>query len=76
LFGERVLQRSEDMGRFEDSLVRGFGRVMTFDGSGTDPFLRDEFHGRAEEVMEESPFSGIEVIEERDHSGIIETLIA
>ena len=64
------------MGRFEDSLVRGFGRVMTFDGSGTDPFLRDEFHGRAEEVMEESPFSAIEVIEERDNSGLIETLIA
>ena len=71
-----MLDRDKDMGRFEDSLIRGFGRVMTFDGSGTDPFLRDEFHGRAEEVMEESPLSGIEVIEERDDSGIIETLIA
>jgi hypothetical protein len=44
---------------------------MTFDGFGTDPFLRNEFHGRAEEIMEESPLSGIEVIEERDNTGII-----
>ncbi len=60
-----------DMGRFENSLVRGFGEVMVFKGFGTDPFLRDELHGRAEEVMEESPLSAIEVIEERDDSGII-----
>jgi hypothetical protein len=71
LFGQRVLTRSEEMGRFEDSLVRGFRKVMVFNGFGTDPFLRDELHGRAEEVMEESPLSGIEVIEERDDPGII-----
>jgi len=59
------------MGRLEDSLVRGFRRVMAFNGFGTDPFLRDEFHGKAEEIMEESPLFGIEVIEERDDSGII-----
>ena len=71
LFGERVFDIDKDMGRFEDSLERGFRRVMTFDGFGTDPFLRNEFHGRAEEIMEESPLSGIEVIEERDNTGII-----
>ena len=63
------------MGRKEGSLVRGFRRVMTFNGFGTDPFLRDELHGRAEEIKKESPLFGIEVIEERDDSGIIETLI-
>jgi hypothetical protein len=71
LFGESVFDRGQDVGRFEDSLVKGFGRGMAFNGFRTDPFLRDEFHGRAEEVMEESPLSGIEVIEERDDSGII-----
>ena len=71
MFGERVFDRSKDMGRFEDSLVRGFGRVMAFNGFGTDPFLGEELHGRAEEVVEESPLSGIEGVEERDDSGIL-----
>jgi hypothetical protein len=71
LFGQRVFDIDKDMGRFEDSLEGGFRSVMTFDGFGTDPFLRDEFHGRAEEIMEESPLSGIEVIEEKDNTGII-----
>ena len=71
LFGERGFDGGKDMGRFEDSLVRGFRRVMTFNGFGTDPFLSEELHRRAEEVMEESPLSGIEVIEERNDSGII-----
>ena len=71
LFGESVFDRGKDIGRFEDSLVRGFRGVMMFNGFGTDPFLREELHRRAEEVMEESPLSGIEVIEERDDSGII-----
>ena len=71
LFGERVLDRDKDMGRFEHSLVRGFGRVMAFNGFRTNPFLGDELHGGAEEIMEESPLSGIEVIEERDDSGVI-----
>jgi hypothetical protein len=76
LFGEAVFNRDKDMGRLEGSLVRGFRRVMAFNGFGADPFLRDELHGRAEEIMEESPFFGIEVIEQRDDSGIIEALIA
>ena len=64
------------MRRIEDSLVRGFGRVMVFDGFGADSFFGEEFHGGAEEVMKESPFLGIEVIEERDDLGIIEALIS
>ena len=71
LFGEAVFNKERDMGRLEGSLVRGFRRVMVFNGFGTDPFLRDELHGRAEEIMKESPVFGIEVIEEIDYSGII-----
>jgi len=37
---------------------------MFFDGFGTDPFFGEEFHGRAEEVMEESPFMFVEFVEE------------
>ena len=52
------------MRRFHDSLVRGFGRIVSFDGFRTDPFFGEEFYGGAEEVVEESPFLGIEVIDE------------
>jgi hypothetical protein len=76
LFGETVFNREMDMGRLEGSLVRGFRRIMVFNGFGADPFLRDELHGRAEEIMKEPPLFGIEVIEERDDSGIIEALVA
>lgn len=47
------------MGRFEDSLVRGFGGVMVFKGFRADAFFLEEFGGGAEEVMKESPFLGI-----------------
>jgi hypothetical protein len=52
-----------DMGRFHDSLVRGFRMIVMFDGFGADPFLGDELYGWAEEVVEESPFLGVEVEE-------------
>jgi len=39
---------------------------MAFDGFRADSFFGDEFYGGAEEVVEESPFLGIEVVEERD----------
>jgi hypothetical protein len=71
LFGEAVFNKERDMGRLEGSLVRGFRRIVAFNGFGADPFLRDELHGRAEEIMKESPLFGIEVIEEMDDSGII-----
>ena len=52
--------------RFHDSLVRGFWGVMVFDGFGSDTFFINEFYGGAEEVVEESPFLGIEFVEEGD----------
>ncbi len=76
LFGEAVFDREKDMGRLEGSLVRGFGRIVAFNGFGTDSFLRDELHRRAEEVMKKSPLFAIELIEEGDDSGIIEALVA
>jgi len=44
---------------------------MTFNRFGADSFFGDEFHGGAEEVMEESPFLGIEVIEEGDDCWVV-----
>lgn len=41
-------------------MVRGFRGVITFNGFGTDPFRRDELHGRGEEIRKESPLFGIE----------------
>jgi hypothetical protein len=62
LFGEGEFNRFLYMRRFHDSLVRGFGMIMAFDGFRSDSFFRDELYGRAEEVVEESPFLGIEVV--------------
>ena len=59
------------MRRFHDSLVRSFWRIVAFDGFGADSFFRDEFYGRAEEVVEESPFLGIKVVEGRHDVGIV-----
>jgi hypothetical protein len=65
LFGEGEFDRFLDIRRFHDSLVRGFWGIMMFDGFGADPFFSHEFYGRAEEVVEESPFVSIEIVEER-----------
>jgi hypothetical protein len=35
---------------------------MLFDSFRTDTFFGNEFHGGAEEVMEEPPFTAVEVI--------------
>jgi len=43
LFGERVFDRNKDMGRLEDSLVRGFRRVMAFNGFRADLCLEMSF---------------------------------
>ena len=48
--------------RVKDSLEGGFGGVVVFDGFGADSFFAEEFHGGGEEVKEESPFLGIEVV--------------
>ena len=52
------------MRRFHDSLVSGLWKIMVFDGFRADSFFCDEFYGGTEEVMEEPPFPGIEVVEE------------
>ena len=44
---------------------------MAFNGFRADFFFGDKFYGGAEEVVEEPPFFGIEVIEERHDTGII-----
>lgn len=65
-----------DMRRGHDSLVRGFGGVVSFDGFRADSIFCDEFNGGAEEVVKESPFVPIEIIEERDNVGLIESFIS
>ena len=42
-----------------------------FDGFGADPFFGNELYRRAEEVVEESPFLGIEVVKGCYAIGII-----
>ncbi len=60
-----------DMRRFQDSMVGSFWAIMVFDGFGPGPFFGKEFDRGAKEVMKEPPLLTIEVIEERDHLGII-----
>ena len=48
--------------RGEDSLEGGLRGVVVLDGFGADSFFAEEFNGGAEEVKEESPFLGIEVV--------------
>jgi len=71
LMGEAGLDRRRDMWRIKYSLKRGFRGIMMFDGFRADSFFGDELNGRREEVMEESPLVSIEVVEERDDSGVI-----
>jgi hypothetical protein len=66
-----MFDRRADERGIEDSLVRGFGRAMVFDGFGADPLFGEEFHGRAEEVMKEPPFMSIEFVEEGNHLRVI-----
>jgi hypothetical protein len=69
--GEGEFDRFLDMRRIHDSLVRGFRRVVAFDGFGADSFFGDEFYGEAEEVVEKSLFLGIEVVEGRYDVSVI-----
>ena len=66
-----MFDRGRDKRGFEDPLIRGFWRTMSFDRFGANPFFGEEFHGRAEEVMEESPFIFVEFVEQGDDLGII-----
>lgn len=62
MFGEGLFDFWGDVRGFEDSLVRGFGGVIAFNRFGSDSFFGEEFDGGAEEVVEEFPFLGIEVV--------------
>jgi hypothetical protein len=44
---------------------------MSFDRFGADPFFREKFHGRAEEVMKQPPFVFVEFVEQGDYLGVI-----
>ena len=44
---------------------------MEFDGFGADSSFSDEFYRRAEEVVEEPPFFGVEVVEKGDEPFLI-----
>ncbi len=71
MFGEGSFDGFEDVRGFHDSLIGGFGRIVAYEGFRADAFFIDEFYRGAEEVVEESPFLGIEVIEGRDDSRMI-----
>ena len=62
MFGEREFGLGGDEGRVDDTLVRGFGGVIAFEGFGADYFFGEEFGGGAEEVVEEAPFVAVEVV--------------
>jgi len=44
---------------------------MVFDGFRADTLFIEEFDGRAEEVMEGSPFAAIEFIKSGDDKGFV-----
>ncbi len=71
MFCEGVFDRFGDVRGSHDSLIGGLGRIVAYDGFRSDTFFIDEFYGGAEEVVEESPFLGIEVIEGGDDIGMI-----
>ena len=64
MIGEEEFHRFVDMRRSDDSLARSFREIVAFDGFGVDSFFGDELYRRAEEVVEEPPFFGVEVIEQ------------
>jgi hypothetical protein len=46
----------------DNSLIRGLGRIIAFEGFGAGSFFGEEFGGGAEEVVEEAPFMAVEVV--------------
>jgi hypothetical protein len=59
------------MRRIHDSVVRSFWEIVAFDGFGAEYLFGDELYRRAEEVVEESPFFGVEVIEQGYDLGVV-----
>ena len=60
-----------NMLRFHDSLIGSFRRIMFLDGFRTDSFFFDKFYRREEEVVKETPFVAIEVVQQRHNPGIV-----
>lgn len=71
MIGEGEFDRFLDMRRIDDSLVRSFWEIVVFDGFRSDSFFGDELYRRAEEVVEQSPFFGVEVIEQGYDLGVV-----
>ena len=65
-----------DQRGLQGSLIWGFGGVVAFVGFGADSFFGEEFDGRAEEVLKESIFVAVQVIEERDDLGVIQSFVS
>ena len=71
MFGKGRFDGIGDMGGRDDSLVRSFWGVMAFYDFRIGSFFGDEFYRGAEEVVKESPFIFVEVIEERHEVEIV-----
>ena len=56
MFVEGLFNLGGDVRRMDNSLVRGLGGVIAFDGFGSDWLFGEEFGGREEEVVEGPPF--------------------
>ena len=54
---------SWDVSGFKNSLIRGLGFVVMFDGFGSDAFFGQKFDGRDEEVVIKTPLGFVEVVE-------------
>lgn len=71
MFEEAIFYWLGDMVRFQDPLIRGFGRIVAFQGFGADAFFINEFYGRQEEVVKEPPCLAVEIVEKRDDLGVV-----
>ena len=63
LCGKGRLEGIREIRRFDNSLIRGFGGIIAFNGLGGNPLFGNELNGGAEEVVKEPPFLGIELVE-------------
>jgi hypothetical protein len=53
-----------------------FGNIIGVDGARLDALFVEEFDGRDEEVHEQSPLGGVEVVEHGDDGGVVKSLVA
>ena len=60
----------------QKSLVGGFGFIVFFVVFAVDPFLLKQLEGGAEVVLEQAPLVAVEVIDEFDQLGVIESVVA